>query len=87
MCARHHAKWKRMVDFAKTKEEREKYLQRAMFWLKMQTEFVSLWAMEQKANSDEMKKKLIEVKANLLLKLTNYGKIMVNEFEIREGVA
>lgn len=48
MCTRHHAKWKRVASFAKTKEERERCLERAKFWLQRQDELVSIWSRGQR---------------------------------------
>lgn len=79
MCARHHAKWKRMMDFAKTREDREKYLERSLFWLKMQSALVSLWAMEQNAGDNESKRKLVEAKTNLFVKLASYGRTIAED--------
>ncbi len=79
MCTRHHAKWKRMVDYAKTREQRSKYLQRAIFWLEMQAALISLWAVEQKASDAEARRKLVDAKSNLLMRLSSYGRDIAGE--------
>lgn len=79
MCTRHHAKWKRMVDFARSEEDRKKYTERAIFWLEMQTALVSLWAVEQKAEDSEARRKLVEAKSNLFVKLASYGRDIADE--------
>ena len=79
MCTRHHVRWKRMVGFARTERERERYLERAVFWLEMQTALVSLWAAEQKASGPEMKRRLVEAKSNLLVRIASYGRTIEDE--------
>lgn len=78
MCTRHHAKWKRMASFARTKEQRGRYLEKALFWLEMQAELVSLWDMEQKQGDRD---KLAEAKSKILTKLTGYGREMTSELD------
>lgn len=79
MCTRHHAKWKRMVSFARTEGEREKYLERARFWLDMQSTLVSLWSMEQRANGSEARNRLADAKSRILTKMTGYGRELSGE--------
>lgn len=47
-CTRHHARWKRMAEFAKTARQREVYMERANFWLEMQKDMSSLLAGKKK---------------------------------------
>lgn len=47
MCARHHAKWKKMMDFARTEKERSMCEERANFWLQKQEALVSAWSLDQ----------------------------------------
>lgn len=79
MCTKNHARWKRMASFARTREERDRYIERSIFWLEMQTALVSLWAVEQKSNDVESRKILTEAKSNLLVKIANYGKTIEDE--------
>lgn len=46
MCARHHAKFKRMAWFADTEEQRDALLERADFWLQKQEALVTAWGMK-----------------------------------------
>lgn len=41
-CTRHHARWKRMAEFARDARKREVYMERANFWLEMQREMLSI---------------------------------------------
>ena len=79
MCARHHAKWKRAADFTANKTQKKKYLERAVFWLEMQTDLVSLWSMENKNSTVEDRRKTIQAKSNLSMKLSSYGKNFPDE--------
>jgi hypothetical protein len=82
MCTRHHARWKRMANFARDDLERRKYLERSIFWLEMQTALISLWAAEQKAVGSEARKMLTEAKSNMLVRLASYGREVAQEIEI-----
>jgi len=82
MCTRHHARWKRMANFARDDAERRKYLERSIFWLEMQTALISLWAAEQKAVGREARRMLTEAKSNMLVKLASYGRDISTEIRV-----
>jgi len=73
VCSQHYQKWKTMALTAKSMQEAERYLDKAFFWLELQTAFITLFAAEQ-ANGEnaEIKQKIINAKANLTKKLANY---------------
>ena len=79
MCARHHAKWKRAADFTASKAQKKKYLERAVFWLEMQADLVSLWNLEQNRNNLDSKRKTIQTKSNMSARLANYGKNIADD--------
>jgi hypothetical protein len=84
LCTYHYQKWKNLALSANSIEESRKYLERAFFWLELQTAFITLFAME-KVNGEnkEFKKKLLLAKTNLTRKLTEYAKEILNEINIR----
>jgi predicted anti-sigma-YlaC factor YlaD len=43
MCSRHHARFKRMAEFARLESVRKMYEERAQFWLERQKELVNMW--------------------------------------------
>jgi len=48
MCARHHAKFKRMAGYARTEKERDDLLERADFWIKKQDALVTAFDVTRK---------------------------------------
>lgn len=74
MCARHHAKWKRAADFTASKAQKKKYLERAVFWLEMQADLVSIWNLEKNSTSSESRKRAVQAKSSMSMKLANYGR-------------
>jgi len=73
VCSQHYQKWKNMALAAKNMQEAQKFLDKAFFWLELQTAFITLFAAEQ-ANGENptVKQKIISAKANLTKKLANY---------------
>jgi len=47
MCARHYARFRRMAEYASTKEERIRMLERAEFWIQKQDALVSIFEMKE----------------------------------------
>jgi len=80
MCTEHYQKWKEQALKAKTIEEGRKSLEKAFFWLELQTAFLSLWSLEQaKGNDPVVKKRLIDAKTRLTKKLADYASETLNE--------
>lgn len=48
MCARHHAKFRRMAGYARTERERDELLERADFWIKKQDALVTAFDVSKK---------------------------------------
>lgn len=46
MCARHHARFRRMAEYASTEGERIEMLERAEFWIQKQDALVSAFEMK-----------------------------------------
>jgi hypothetical protein len=54
-------------------QESQRYLDKAFFWLELQTAFITLFAAEQTNGSNPgVKRKIFTAKANLTRKLANY---------------
>lgn len=80
LCSEHYQKWKNQALFAKDIYEARKALDRAFFWLELQTAFITLFALEQARGKDpETKKKLIVAKTNLSKKLADYANEIMKE--------
>ncbi|MBI4010360.1 MAG: hypothetical protein HY361_04210 [Candidatus Aenigmarchaeota archaeon] len=75
LCSEHYRRWK---DIALTKGDM-KAMERAFFWLELQTAFIALHALEQSRNDIKTKRKLIIAKTNLSKKLAEYANEVLNE--------
>ena len=55
-------------------------LKKAMFWMELQTAFVTLWSVEQiRGEEPEIKRRLILAKSNLSKKLADYAQDVLDE--------
>jgi len=80
LCTYHYEKWKNLALSAADINQSKKFMERALFWIELQTAFVTLFALEQmNADNKEFKKKLIVAKTNLVKKLTEYGNSIMSE--------
>lgn len=75
LCSEHYTRWK---DIALTRGD-IKAMERAFFWLELQTAFVALHAVEQTRNDVKTKRKLIIAKTNLSKKLADYANETLKE--------
>jgi hypothetical protein len=82
LCSQHYHKWKDLALSSKDSAEGRKFLEKAFFWLELQTAFITLFAAEQsKGNDAEFKRKLLAAKANLSKKLAEYAENTLNEIQ------
>jgi hypothetical protein len=83
MCSEHYKKWKKLALSAVDQKEANKCLEKAFFWLELQTAFITLSAIEQsKGNDPEVKKQLIVAKTNLSKKLADYAGKILDEIKL-----
>lgn len=83
LCSQHYEKWKNQALISRDMDEARKALDRAFFWLELQTAFIALHAVEQARGEDkEVKRKLIQAKANLSKRLAEYAKEILDEIKI-----
>ena len=77
LCSEHYRRWKDIAtsDGSKAKNAMEK----AFFWLKLQTAFITLYALERSKNDTRTKRKLIIAKTNLSRKLADYANEVLSE--------
>lgn len=79
-CSEQYSRWKRMALDAKTLTAVKECLDKALFWLELQTAFVALWSVEQTRGKDPtVKRKLIFAKANLSKRLADYAQKTLEE--------
>jgi hypothetical protein len=83
LCSKHYQKWKSLALSASSLEESKKSLEKAFFWLELQTAFITLFTIEQtKGNDPKVLKKLIRARTNLSKKIANYAKEILDEVNI-----
>ncbi len=82
LCSQHYQKWKNQALFTADIYDARKAIERAFFWLELQSAFIVLHAVEQaKGNDKEMKLKLIQAKTNLSKRLAEYAKEILDEIK------
>jgi len=83
LCSHHYEKWKNLAFSTNDSEESKKCLERAFFWLELQSAFITLFAVE-KLNENDPKAefKIISAKTNLSKKLAEYAKEILNELKL-----
>ncbi len=80
LCSEHYQRWKEQALVARDTFESRKAIERAFFWLELQSAFIVLHAIEQiKGNDPSTKRKLITAKVNLSRKLADYANEILNE--------
>lgn len=81
-CAVQARKWKETALSAASSEQ-TKAMEKAFFWLELQSAFTFLWAVEQtQGRNPAVKKKLIFAKANLTRKLADYADKICKELKV-----
>jgi hypothetical protein len=82
LCSQNYEKWKALALSSQDKEESKRFLEKAFFWLELQSAFITLFAAEQsKGNDPFFKRKIMLAKARLSKKLAEYAEKVLNEVE------
>ena len=82
LCSQNYQKWKSLALSSSRKEEEKRFLEKAFFWLELQTAFVTLFAAEQSKGKDPaFMRKLMVAKAQLSKKLAEYAEKTLNEIQ------
>lgn len=83
LCIEHYNRWKKTALSSSDLTKIRKSLERAFFWLELQTAFMALHTIEKTyGNEKEVKRKLIIAKANLVKRLTEYAEEILNELTL-----
>lgn len=83
ICSFHYDKWKNAALAASNKDEVKRNLEKAFFWLELQTAFIALDSVEKNYGKDpKVKNKLLIAKANLSKKLANYANEIMDDMKI-----
>jgi hypothetical protein len=80
ICYNNYKKWKELA-FSLSGKESKKAMERAFFWLEMHSAFFAVGTLEKGRKMDkEDMLKLIQLKAKLIERLTEYAKTLVEDF-------
>ena len=83
LCSQNYQKWKSLALSANSLEQAKQFLEKAFFWLELQTAFVTLFTIEQaRGNDPNTKQKLIVAKTNLSKKLLDYAEKILDEIRL-----
>lgn len=81
-CYENYQKWKSLALATTNEQESKKFMEKAFFWLELQSAFITLFAAEQIKGKDPVfKKKILLAKANLSKKLAEYAEKILNEIK------
>ncbi len=73
-CSTHYQTWKNEALRAESKEEMEKFLKKAFFWLELQNNLLILWTIKQTmGNNPAVKEKIKKAEMNVNKKITEYA--------------
>jgi len=82
ICSFHYNKWKNAALAANNMDDVKKNLEKAFFWLELQTAFIALDAIEKTQGKDpKVKNKLLIAKTNLSKKLAEYSNNVLNSMK------
>jgi len=80
ICSENYQKWK-SIALSTSGEETKKALERAFFWLEMQSAFIALHSIERTADTEEARRKVLQAKIRLSRKLSDYAKELLDELD------
>ena len=73
-CTTHYKTWKDEALRAQTRAEIKKFLEKAFFWLELQSNLLILWTIENTMGNDpNIKKKVEKAQMNVNKKITQYA--------------
>jgi hypothetical protein len=73
-CTTHYQTWKNEALRAQTREEMRKFLDKAFFWLELQSNLLILWTIENTMGNDpKVKEKIEKARLNINKKITGYA--------------
>jgi hypothetical protein len=73
-CSTHYQTWKNEALRAQTREEMKKFLDKAFFWLELQSNLLILWTIKTTMGNDpKIKEKIEKAQLNINKKITNYA--------------
>lgn len=80
ICSSHYNYWKKEAVNASDPTNRIKAIEKAFFWLELQSSFLILWTIENSHQNDsEIQRKVLLARVNLNKKLLDYAEQVLKE--------
>jgi hypothetical protein len=80
ICSSHYNYWKKQAINASDPVDRVKAVEKAFFWLELQSSLLILWTIENSHQNDsEIQRKILLARANLNKKLLDYAEQVLKE--------
>ena len=81
-CTMHYQTWKNEALKAENKEEMDRYMRKAFFWLELQNNLLILWTIESTMGNDpHIKEKVEKAQINLNKKIADYASEVLNDLK------
>jgi hypothetical protein len=81
-CSTHYQTWKDEALKSENKEEMDKFMKKAFFWLELQNNLLILWTIESTMGNDpSVKDKVEKAQINLNKKITDYASEVLNDLK------
>ena len=79
-CSPHYQNWKKEALLAKSPEETKKFLEKAFFWLELQSNLLVLWTVKNTmANDPGVQEKVEKAQININKKIVEYASSVVED--------
>ena len=81
-CSTHYETWKNEALKANTRQEMNKFMRKAFFWLELQNNLLILWTVENTLGNDpKIKEKLEKAQLNLNRKIADYASEVLKDLK------
>jgi hypothetical protein len=81
-CSTHYQTWKNEALKANTRQEMNKFMRKAFFWLELQNNLLILWTVENTLGNDpKIKEKLEKAQLNLNKKIADYASEVLKDLK------
>ena len=81
-CSTHYQTWKDEALKANTRQEMNKFMRKAFFWLELQNNLLILWTVENTLGNDsKIKEKLEKAQINLNKKIVDYASEVLKDLK------
>ena len=81
-CSTHYQNWKKEALLAKTPEDTKKFLEKAFFWLELQSNLLILWTVKNTMTDDPVVQEKVEkAQININKKIVEYASSVIEELK------